>query len=240
MKKPRVVIPDWLVGGVVTLLILLAFAVSWWPIESIEMKLYDLRARLRTTSQVGNEIAIVAIDEESVDRLGRWPWPRARLGEAIDVISEAGAKVIGLTILFPDPERSQGLEEIRALKKSIEEQNQKAYEPVVQALGDAEKRLDNDSKLSDSLALSANVVLPVYFEIGRVEGRPEGELPQEILRNFVTQVDNPTDKAAAQVIETGAIKPPIEKLCKETKALGHLNLAPERDGVYRNHLLLGK
>jgi len=244
MKKPRAVIPDWLLGGVVTLLLLLAFAVSWWPLESIEMKLYDLRARLRTTDQVGNEIAIVAIDEESVDRLGRWPWPRVRMAEAIDVISEAGAKVIGLTILFPDPERSQGLDEIRALKKSIEEtaqQNVKfapLYAPILQALGDAEKKLDNDSKLSDSLALSANVVLPVYFEIGRVEGRPEGELPPEILRNFITQVDNPSDKAAAQVLETGAMKAPIEKLCKETKALGHLNLAPERDGVYRNHLLL--
>ncbi len=246
MKKPRVVIPDWLLGGLVTLLLLAAFAVSWWPLESIEMKLYDLRARLRANPQPSQDIAIVAIDGQSMDAIGRWPWPRARLAEALDILSEAGAKVIGLTILFPDPERSQGLEEIRALKKSIEETAQQpgnekyspVYQPIIQAFGDLEKRLDNDSKLGDSLALATNVVLPLYFEIGTPLGRPEGELSPDIVKNFVTQVDNPNDKAAAQVIEAMAIKPPVEKFTKEAKALGHLNLAPERDGVYRNHLLL--
>ncbi len=246
MKKPRVVVPDWALGGMVTLLLLGAFVTSWGPLEGIEMKLYDLRARLRTNPQVGQEIAIVAIDQESMDALGRWPWPRARLAEAIDVLSEAGAKTIGLAILFPDPERGQGLEEIRALKKSIEataaqKENEKlapVYAPILQSFGDLEKRLDNDSKLADSLALSGNVVLPLYGDIVSEPGRPEGQLSATLLKYFITQVDNPNDKAAAQVIATGALRPPIEKFAKEAKALGHLNVIADADGVYRNHLLL--
>ncbi len=246
MKKPRALIPDWLLGAAVTLLMLAAFGVAWWPLESFEMKLYDLRARLRTNPQVGQDIAIVAIDEPSMDALGRWPWPRARMAEAIDILSEAGAKTIGLSIFFPDPERGQGLEEIRALKKSIEEtaanpanaKEAPVYAPIIEAFGELEKRLDNDSKLGDSLALAQNVVLPLYFEIGTPMGRPEGQLSPDILKHFITQVQNPTDKGAAQVIETVSIKPPIEKFAKEAKALGHLNVTPDRDGVYRSHLLL--
>src|SRR5713226_3585275 len=102
MKRPKVLIPDWLVGGVVTLLLLLAAFTSWWPLETMEMKLYDLRARLRTTPNVGQEIVIAGIDEQSIETIGRWPWPRSRMAEALDIISESGAKVIGLGILYTD------------------------------------------------------------------------------------------------------------------------------------------
>jgi serine/threonine-protein kinase len=271
MKKPRVVIPDWLVGGVVSVLLIIAFLVSWGPLESIEMKLYDLRARLRETPQVGPEVAIVAIDEDSIDQLGRWPWPRIQIAKAIDTVSEAGAKVIGLTILYTDYEQSQGLKEIRELRQSLRGPEAEAAAggqpgapgapPVaappakkpaapldprvaaaqaafIQALLGVEKRLDNDDALAGSLELSGNVVLPLYFEVGTPLGRPEGELPPEILKNFVTEIDNPNDKAAAQVIETVSMKPPIPPFAKAAKVLGHLNLVPERDGVYRQHLML--
>ena len=58
------------------------------------------------------------------------------------------------------------------------------------------------------------------------------------LKNFVTQVDNPNDKAAAAVREAVEIKPPLAKFSKEVKALGHLNISPDRDGIYRSHLML--
>ena len=47
MKKPRIVIPDWLLGGVLTAVILLLFLFKFGPLEAMEAKLYDLRARLR-------------------------------------------------------------------------------------------------------------------------------------------------------------------------------------------------
>ena len=60
MKKPKVVIPDWVLGGVVTVLLLLATLTAWWPIETMEMKVYDLRARMRANGQVGQEIVVQA------------------------------------------------------------------------------------------------------------------------------------------------------------------------------------
>jgi CHASE2 domain-containing sensor protein len=73
---------------------------------------------------VGQKIAIVEIDEPSVAQLGRYPWPRARIAEALDVISDAGAKVIGLDILYPDPEQNQGLEALKAVQNVVQQSSE--------------------------------------------------------------------------------------------------------------------
>src|ERR1017187_3709705 len=115
MKKPRVVIPDWALGGAVTVLLLLLAYFSWSPLDSMELKLYDLRAHLRTKADVGKEIIIAAIDESSIETIGRWPWPRSTVANAVDIISEGGAKVIGLAILYTEPEQNPGLAVLKQL-----------------------------------------------------------------------------------------------------------------------------
>jgi adenylate cyclase len=35
-------------------------------------------------------VRIVAIDDESLKRLGQWPWPRERLGALVDALKRAG------------------------------------------------------------------------------------------------------------------------------------------------------
>ena len=46
---------------------------------------------------------IVAIDDASLGRIGRWPWPRSVHAQLIDRLREAGAKVIALDVNFPEP-----------------------------------------------------------------------------------------------------------------------------------------
>ena len=270
MKKPRIVVPDWLLGGVLTAVILLLFLVQFGPLEGIEAKLYDLRARLRPPAGVSQNIAIVEIDDASVAQLGRYPWPRSRIAEALDVISEGGAKVIGLDILYPDPEENQGLEALKAIQQVVQESSvaltgrqvalpsaaaaeaaetpartaaadprTSAVQNILQGIDDAVRRLDSDARLSDSMALSENVVLPVYFTIGTPLGRAEGELPEKVLKNFVTQVDNAGNVAGASAILQGIeIKPPIPPLVEAAHSLGHINIQPDSDGVLRSHVLL--
>ena len=67
------------------LLTLLGGALSvWYPplADSIEGKVYDsfLRSAPRVPAPGG--IAIVDLDESSLERLGQWPWPRYRIGRA--------------------------------------------------------------------------------------------------------------------------------------------------------------
>lgn len=48
-------------------------------------------------------IVIVAIDDASLTKIGRWPWPRDVHANLIQKLSDAGAKVIGYDVNFPEP-----------------------------------------------------------------------------------------------------------------------------------------
>lgn len=52
-----------------------------------------------------NDIAIVAIDEESIRRLGQWPWPRNVMGEVALRLRKMGAKAVAFDIVFSEPDR---------------------------------------------------------------------------------------------------------------------------------------
>lgn len=51
-----------------------------------------------------DDIAIVAIDEQSLRALGRWPWSRHRHAELVRKLDAAGAKGIALDIVFAEPD----------------------------------------------------------------------------------------------------------------------------------------
>ena len=51
-------------------------------------------------------VAIIDIDDESLQRLGQWPWPRSRLAELVRRLRSAGASVIGFDMMFSEPDRS--------------------------------------------------------------------------------------------------------------------------------------
>jgi diguanylate cyclase (GGDEF)-like protein/PAS domain S-box-containing protein len=49
---------------------------------------------------------IVAIDSESLESLGRWPWPRSTHAQLLDNLRGAGVRAVGLDILFAEPDLS--------------------------------------------------------------------------------------------------------------------------------------
>ncbi|MBY4897920.1 CHASE2 domain-containing protein [Cupriavidus sp. AU9028] len=51
------------------------------------------------------DIVIVAIDDRSLQGVGRWPWRRAVLADLIDRVSAGGAAVIGVDVLLVEPDR---------------------------------------------------------------------------------------------------------------------------------------
>ncbi|MGH6959143.1 MAG: CHASE2 domain-containing protein, partial [Dongiaceae bacterium] len=50
-------------------------------------------------------VRIVDIDEESLRRLGQWPWPRNRLARMVDRLGAAGAAVVTFDVLLSEPDR---------------------------------------------------------------------------------------------------------------------------------------
>lgn len=70
----------------------------------IEAKLYDLRFQLRGPITPPDSVVIATIDEQSLARLGRWPWPRTVLAQLVERLEQAEAAVIAFDAIFPEPE----------------------------------------------------------------------------------------------------------------------------------------
>lgn len=75
-------------------------------LEAVEAVVTDLQMRWRGPRPADERVAIVAVDAASIDRLGRWPWPRTCVASLIDRLSAAGARVVGLDVVFSEPTRS--------------------------------------------------------------------------------------------------------------------------------------
>jgi len=108
---------DWFTGLIITFIFLI-FAGSDF-IASIERSAYDFGVRSSTRTP-SDKIAIIAIDNESIDNIGRWPWSRDIHAQMLDILTKGGAKAIGQTVFFSEPQIDPGLQFIRELKQTFE------------------------------------------------------------------------------------------------------------------------
>lgn len=83
-----------------------AGALSYFDtLERIDAVLYDRLTVVRHDAP-DDRIAIVAIDESSLQMLGRWPWSRSVHAELIQRLYRAGSRVIALDLLFAEPQEN--------------------------------------------------------------------------------------------------------------------------------------
>src|SRR6476660_1242871 len=107
MKKLDFWRADWFLGVVVAVVILVLSGRDL--IQSLERKAYDLgvQATSRTPS---DKIAVIAIDDQSIANIGRWPWSREVHAKLIDKLAAAKAKTIVNTVFFFEPQTDRGLQ----------------------------------------------------------------------------------------------------------------------------------
>ncbi|OGS92189.1 MAG: serine/threonine protein kinase [Gallionellales bacterium GWA2_60_18] len=241
MKKWAFWRKDWFVGLLVSL-VFLAGANSGL-MQSLERKAYDLG--VQASSRIpSDKVAVIAIDDQSIANLGRWPWPREIHARMIDLLASGKAKVIGHTAFFFEPQADAGLDYIYKIAELLGNSTLKdTPDPVYQQelaqldalLNDAAQNLDNDQKLSDSMAKANDVLLAMFFELGEPQGEPDQELPDYVLANNLV---NMTQMGAGGPVPARAMLPPIPMLGSKALALGHLNSLPDVDGAVRTEPLV--
>jgi adenylate cyclase len=72
-------------------------------IETAHEKSVDLRLVLRGQKSPSANIAILAVDGQSLREGGRWPWPRTQMVKALSNVLDAGAQLIAFDIVFSEP-----------------------------------------------------------------------------------------------------------------------------------------
>jgi len=107
---------DWLVGLLVALFFL--FGASSDLMQSLERKAYDMGV-LASSHTPSNKVAVIAIDDQSIANLGRWPWPRATQAKMLDLLAAGHAKVVGNTALFFESQLDPGLSYINKIADAL-------------------------------------------------------------------------------------------------------------------------
>src|ERR1700680_234415 len=92
------------IGWVAALLLLSAGLGMFvtWRVPGLELNARNWLARARGTLPVPDDIAIVAIDETSLARFGRYPWRRGLMAQLVSRLAEEHPKAIALAVLFSE------------------------------------------------------------------------------------------------------------------------------------------
>ncbi|PIU83543.1 MAG: hypothetical protein COS68_03520, partial [Elusimicrobia bacterium CG06_land_8_20_14_3_00_38_11] len=127
--------------------------------DLLEYKSYDFRLKLRGQKNPTGEIVIAAIDEESLDKLGRWPWDRSVHAELIKKLVKAGVKTIGFDVLFIEKSNQQSDDKLSdAMVKSHRCVNEILFEVVKGVPVKSKPPLENIIK--SSLLLGSPNIFP--------------------------------------------------------------------------------
>lgn len=260
MKKAGFWTKDWFFALLIALVVLI-LGMKTTFFKSLETKAYDWGVTA-TSKPPSDKVAVIAIDDQSIANIGRWPWPRDIHAAMIDKLAGAKASAIGSTVFFFEPQIDPGLGYINKL---IEVYNSKQLaseatpavptDPTKAApakplavnpggsdlaqfgsiLSEAEAALNTDRRLAESIKKAGNVVVPLFFPT-TVEppiSRAEQDLPPSVSRFAVTE----GAKADGDFVyaENGA-GVPIEPIAAVAAGMGHLSQYLDDDGGTRRDI----
>jgi len=206
----------------------------------LELKTLDLRFKVRGEMAPSSQVAIVAIDEQSIKDLGRWPWCRSVFADMVDRLSGYGARIIGFDLIFNEPEKDVQLQTMRQVREkycalgidTLGSQCARFYQEITEAAD----RPGPDEYFARAIAKSNNVVLPLYFrQAGKNAGATSGAgiESRSLLNGTYTGISNLENSQKLWFREPKELLPPLSILLEASKAVGFVNSLFDMDGSVR-------
>ena len=226
---------DWLVAVlVIATVVILHLATDL--MGALERRFYDY-ASTSTTRQPSDRVAVIAIDDQSVANIGRWPWPRDIHARLVDQLAGAKAKTIVHTAFFFEPQTDRGLVYIRRMKAALGATSDSGGSPgglsgqLAKVIAEAEVELDTDAIFAASIRKAGNVLVPSVFTLGEPLGNADQPLPPYALASTV-------DDSSGFSLPAIRGQQPIEAIGAAAAGIAHLNQFPDVDGAVRQEPLL--
>lgn len=221
---------DRFVGLMVIIVFWLASVTNLMP--ELEWKAYDLGVRFSSTDPANTDVVVVEIDDASLDALGPWPWPRDLLAQTTRALNASVPAVIGFALPLDAVQSSAGLESIRTLQETINNNPKLASKKVQRMLRKTELRMDTDQIFADSLRQSGRVVLAMPYIIDSnlpIVAKPY--LPDYLTKFKLKNVSGigedsgfPGRFGREKIPVADVVYPPIKTLAQYAGGAGLLNL----------------
>ena len=195
-------------------------------LDQLENWTYDARLNFARPNTLDDRVVIVDIDENSLAKIGRWPWPRDKLATLVDnLFDHYQVSVVGFDIVFAEKDESSGLAAFEGLASGELSENlqyQKALERI-------RPSLEYDSIFARSLQ-GKNVVMGYYFRdsVPQGESGVTGQLPSAITKM------NPQWRERLSIKKAAGFGANLEILQSAAKSGGYFdNPLVSEDGVFR-------
>jgi serine phosphatase RsbU (regulator of sigma subunit) len=182
-------------------------------ITELRVRSFDLIERVWPRAGESARVAIIDIDEKSLARYGQWPWSWRRVAELVRRIAQGNPRVLGIDVVFAEPDRLSPTEIARELPG------------LPPAMADALAQLpSSDHELAEAMATVPTVLAlaPSHEEaapdpdpLRPAPIRQAGDDPRPFLKSYKSLVQSQPD------LRAGA------------RAAGEIGVEPDPDGVVR-------
>ncbi len=207
-------------GLVVTLVIALIHI--WQPsvLGNLGNLVFDSYQRIWPRPYEAAPVRVVDIDDETIRRLGQWPWPRTDTARLTQALADAGAGAIAFDVVFSEPDRTSPARAVEILRSNPQARGD--YSEIA-ALPDHDVLFGQTMASAPTVAgyfmtLSPNKVRPFEPAGVVVSGTP----PMSVLPAF-----------------TGSI-PTLPSIAEKAAGAGFVNVLNSRDGIIRNAPLVAR
>ena len=205
-------------GLTVTLLLLILHLMQPPFVVQIGNLVFDAYQRAYPRPYQDAAVRVVDIDDETIRRLGQWPWPRTDMARLTDALTEAGAAAIAFDIVFSEPDRTSPARAAEILRRNPEAKGDYAE---IAALTDHDELLGQAMSRGPTvtgffLTRDANRARPAEHAGVAVSGTP----PLAALPGF-----------------SGAIAP-LPVIGDRASGAGFVSIMGDRDGIIRAAPLL--
>jgi adenylate cyclase len=184
------------------------------PVEALRLRTFDLYQNLQPRADTARPVTIVDIDDESLQAIGQWPWPRHLLAQMVTNLTQLGAIVIGFDAVFPEFDR---------LSPNSLADNVVGLTPELAA--EIRQLPSNDEIFAEALRNSRVVLGQSAFT--RVVAEAAERLPEKSPRAFRGPKPQQFLPRFVSVVRNNAVIEPA--------ALGHgmFTVEPDSDGIVR-------
>ncbi|MBL8672690.1 MAG: adenylate/guanylate cyclase domain-containing protein [Alphaproteobacteria bacterium] len=196
------------------------------PIKQLRNLVFDSYQRIQPRPYLnpqqgpyGVGVRIVDIDDDSLEKMGQWPWSRNQVADMIAQLTNLGAATIVFDFVFPEPDRTSPRMILPTWAQAVEQ-----FPELKTLATKAEQLPDPDEQLGGIIAHpDVNVVTGFALTMGNTPRVPVlrasfaqgGDDPRYFVHKYVGAVANLT------VIEKGA------------KGNGSFNMVQDPDGLVR-------
>jgi adenylate cyclase len=181
-------------------------------LTALRLIAFDSYQKLDPTTYNPNlPVRVVDIDEESLSRMGQWPWPRTTMADLLGRLREEGAAVVVFDILFSEPDRTS----LEAVLPLLSDDERAALAPLVG------ERQSHDDVFAEAIAAS-----PTVLGIA-LSGRPTP--PPMLKTGFAVAGDDPRPFVPAFAGANGN----LPSFDAAAAGVGSVNWLPDRDQVIR-------